>query len=108
MYDENQTYVPESFCALYLDARGRLIITKTELAQRSEFCEDLAQLTSDPCSTVHFRDGVDEATVLARCLAGLRQAASGVSAPEAHWVTRRVAELLGWEWPIHLDAAADA
>lgn len=105
MYDENQTYVPESFSALFLDSRKRLIITKTELAKRSEFCEDLAHLTSDRCSIVHFRDGVDEATVLERCLAGLRHAESGVSSKEAWWVTRRTAELLSWEWPAHLDAS---
>jgi hypothetical protein len=107
MYDENQTFVPESFSALYLDGRKRLTITKAELAQRSEFCEDLAHLMTDHCSTVHFRDGIDEATVLERCRAGLRHAASGVSAKEACWVTRRTAELLGWEWPAHLDASEE-
>lgn len=87
MYDENQTFVPESFSALFLDSRKRLIITKTELAKRSEFCEDLARLTSDHCSIMHFRDGVDEATVLERYLAGLRHAEFGVSAKEACWIT---------------------
>jgi hypothetical protein len=105
VYDENQTFVPESFSALYLDGRKRLVITKAELALRSEFCEDLANVMTDHCSTVHFRDGIDEATVLERCLAGLRQMESGVSAQEAHWVTRRTAELLGWEWPAQLDAS---
>ncbi|KQW69829.1 hypothetical protein [Methylibium sp. Root1272] len=107
MYDENQTFVPESFSALYLDGRRRLTVTKAELAQRSEFCEDLANVMSGHCSTVHFRDGVDEATVLERCLAGLRHAESGVSAQEACWVTRRTAELLSWEWPAHLDASEE-
>lgn len=107
MYDENQTFVPESFSALYLDGRKRLTLTKAELAQRSEFCEDLANVMTEHCSTVHFRDGVDEATVLKRCLAGLRHAESGVSAKEAWWVTRRTAELLGWAWPAHLDASEE-
>ena len=84
--------------------RLRAIVNK--LALGSEFCEDLAHVMTDHCSTVHFRDGVDEATVLERCLAGLRHAASGVSAQEAWWVTRRTAELLGWEWPAQLDASA--
>ena len=59
MYDENQTFVPESFAALYQDGRQRLTLPKAELARRSEFCEDLAQLMTEHCSTVHFRDGVD-------------------------------------------------
>lgn len=105
MYDENQTFVPESFSALYLDGRKRLTITKAELALRSEFCEDLANLMTEHCSTVHFRDGVDEATVLERCLAGLRHAKSGVNDQEAFWVTRRTAELLGWEWLADFDAS---
>lgn len=107
MYDENQTFVPESFSALYLDGLKRLIITKAELALRSEFCEDLANVMTDHCSTVHIRDGVDEATVLERCLAGLRHAESGVSSKEAWWITRRTAELLGWECPARFDAPED-
>jgi hypothetical protein len=108
MHDENQTFVPESFVALYQDSRKRLTIAKAELAQRSEFCEDLAQLMTDHCSTVHFRDGVDTEQVLERSLRGLLDAGSGVSAHEARWATRRAAELLGWEWPARLDAPPSA
>lgn len=104
MYDENQTFVPESFTALHLDDRKRLTITKSELAQRSEFCEDLANLMVDHCSTVHFRDGVDTGQVLERSLNGLLAPESGVSADEARWVAQRTAELLGWEWPSSLAA----
>ena len=99
MYDENQTFVPESFSALYLDGRQRLTIAKAELAQRSEFCEDLANLLTEHCSSVHFRDGVDTQQVLERTLRGLCGVESSVSADEARWVARRVAELLSWEWP---------
>ena len=102
MYDENQTFVPESFSALYQDSRKRLTLTLAELAQRSELCEDLAQLMTDHCSAVHFRDGVDTGQVLERSLDGLLTPASGLTAAEARWVTRRAAELLGWDWPTHL------
>ena len=108
MYDENQTFVPESFAALYQDGRQRLTLPKAELARRSEFCEDLAQLMTEHCSTVHFRDGVDTAQVLERSLRGLLAPASGVGAAEAHWVTRRTAELLGWDWPAHLASPPNA
>jgi hypothetical protein len=102
MYDENQTFVPESFSALYQDRGKRLTITKAELTQRSELCEDLANLMTDHCSTIHFRDGVDTGQVLERSLNGLQTPESGVTAAEAWWVTRRTAELLGWDWPVHL------
>lgn len=105
MYDENQTFVPESFSAIYLDDRKRLTIPKQELAERSEFCEDLANMLTDQCSTVHFRDGVDTGEILERTLRGLSQPASGVSHAESWWVTRRAAELLGWEWPSLLGAS---
>ena len=100
--DENQTFVAETFPALYQDSRKRLKIAKAELIQRSELCEDLANLMTDHCSTVHFRDGVDTGQVLERSLHGLLTPASGVTTAEAWWVTRRTAELLGWDWPAHL------
>ena len=104
MYDENQTFVPESFSALYHDSRKRLTLSKPELAQRSEFCEDLAQLITEHCAAVHFRDGVDTGQVLERSLQGLLTPESGVTAAEARWVTRRTAELLGWDWPSALES----
>jgi hypothetical protein len=45
---------------------------------------------------VRFRDGVDEATVLTRCHRGLLAPPASVEPPEAAWVVRRTAELLGW------------
>jgi len=77
--DENQTFVAETFSALYQDSRKRLKIAKAELIQRSELCEDLANLMTDHCSTVHFRDGVDTGQVLERSLHGLLTPASGVT-----------------------------
>lgn len=95
-YDENQVQVPESFIALYLDARGRLTATRVAIAARYELCEDLANLLTDHCSTVHFRDGIDEASVLSRVHQGLLAAPTTVEPLEAEWVVRRAAELLGW------------
>ena len=42
MYDDNQTFVPDSFIALYSDARGRLTAPRETIAARHEFCEDMA------------------------------------------------------------------
>lgn len=95
-YDENQTQVPDSFIALYRDARNRLTASRETIGQRYELCEDLANLLTDHCSTVHFRDGVDEATVLERCHQGLITPPASIEASEAEWVVRRTAELLGW------------
>jgi len=96
VHDENQTFVPDSFIALYQDARQRLTASRESIAARYELCEDLANLLTDHCSTVHFRDGVDEGTVLSRCHQGLLAPPTTVEAPEAEWVVRRTAELLGW------------
>ncbi|MEP6875589.1 MAG: hypothetical protein ABI887_14615 [Burkholderiales bacterium] len=95
-YDENQVHVPDSFIALYRDTRNRLTAPRETIAARYELCEDLANLLTDHCSMVHFRDGVDEATVLQRCHQGLLVPPTTVEAPEAEWVVRRTAELLGW------------
>jgi hypothetical protein len=95
-YDENQTVVAESFIALYRDARERLTAPRATIATRHELCEDLANLLTEHCSTVHFRDGVDEASVLERCLQGLLAPPATVEPREAEWVVRRTAELLGW------------
>ena len=103
-YDENQVHVPESFIALYQDARHRLTASREHIAVRYELCEDLANLLTDHCSTVHFRDGVDEATVLGRCHQGLLAPPTTVEAPEAEWVVHRAAELLGWSFDGALDA----
>jgi hypothetical protein len=52
---------------------------------------------------VHFRDGVDEATVLVRCHRGLLAPPTSVEPTEAEWVVRRSAELMGWPFDVSLD-----
>lgn len=96
MHDDNQTFVPDSFIALYRDARNRLTAPRETIAARYDLCEDLANLLTDHCSTVHFRDGIDEGTVLGRCHQGLLAEPATVAPAEAEWVVRRTAELLGW------------
>lgn len=100
MSDEYQIHIPPSFVALYADARQRLIVPVSELRTRYEICEDLANHMVEHAGEVHRGIGVPEDEVLARCLAGLRSAESGVSAGEAAWVVRRLAELLGWDDPL--------
>jgi hypothetical protein len=96
VYDDNQTFVPDSFIALYRDARGRLTAPRETIATRHELCEDMANLLTEHCSTIHFRDGVEESQVLERVHLGLLAPPITVEAPEAEWVVRRTAELLGW------------
>lgn len=96
-YDENQTFVPESFRALYRDECQRLTEPRELILQAYELCEDMAQLLIEHCRTVHFRDGVDEHQVLERVHAGLTVAESQFTRPQAGWVIQRTAELLGWQ-----------
>jgi hypothetical protein len=103
VHEDNQTLVPDSFIALYRDARQRLTATRETIATRYELCEDLANLLTDHASTIHFRDGVDESEVLRRCHAGLLTAPSSVEVAEAEWVVRRTAELLNWPTDLPLD-----
>jgi hypothetical protein len=97
--DDNQTFVPPSFQALYRDARGRWTMPPAHVATRSELCEDLAQHLTDHCHGVHIDIGADAQDVLHRCLEGLLQSESGMSPAEAHWVVVRLAELLNWPHP---------
>ena len=100
MYDHNQTLVPESFLAVH-SLRGRPLLARDAMEQRYELCEDLALHTAaflaaqqqDP-------DASDEA--LRRCFDGLRVEPVSVSASEAGWVIRRVAELQEWPAPAWL------
>ena len=100
-YDHNQTFVADSFIALYRDARQRLTAPRETVAARYEMCEDMASLMTEHCRSVHFRDGIDEGEVLRRCLLGLREPPTSFEPAEAAWVVRRTAELL--EWPFAAD-----
>ena len=97
MEDTNQIFIPESFARLYGDERGRLCASRSLVEDRYELCEDLAGMMVDQCQLIHFRDGVNEAEILARCLKGLLTPPCAVDEAEAQWVVTRTAELLNWQ-----------
>lgn len=97
MSDDYQIEIPPSFQALYVDARRRLTLPLAEYRARYELCEDLAQQLVDIARDIRWRLDLHEAEVLTRCQQGLLGEESQVSEPEARWIIRRLAELLGWE-----------
>lgn len=94
---ENQVVVPPAFVALFVPP-GRLRPTEpwATIAERHEFCDDLAQALTDTARQRLVDLHLSEDEVLERTLAGLRESPDLVSADEALWVTRRLAELLDW------------
>ncbi len=98
MSDDDQTVLPASFIALYMaPGRSRPNAPRAEIAQRHEFCDDLANLLMDTAQNKLWELGVTEADVLERTQRGLMAPPSSVSPAEAEWVVRRLAELLGWD-----------
>ena len=97
MNDDNQALIPPSFVALFVPP-GRIKPTEPRhaIAARYELCEDMAQMLVDHAQTKLFELGVTEHDVLERVHRGLCAPGSVVSADEARWVIRRLAELLGW------------
>jgi hypothetical protein len=95
--EDSQVFVPESFIALYrLPGRQKLGAPRSEIAQRHEFCDDLAQMLTEQAQTKLWELDVTEADVLERMRRGLSDEGSVLSNEEAVWVTTRLAELLGW------------
>lgn len=101
--DDSQILIPRSFIDLYIPvgaARPRL--PRADISALYELCEDLAQSLTETANDKRFELGVDETTVLERVHAGLLTAPATVSADEATWVVRRLAELLDWPLPAAL------
>jgi hypothetical protein len=98
MTDDYQIQIPPSFTALYTDRRRRLTVTLETLRARYDLCEDLANHLVEFATGVHHDLGVSEDEVLARCRRGLLAPGAQVEPVEAEWVSRRLAELLGWPW----------
>mgnify|MGYP006201174961 FL=1 len=95
--DDSQIEIPPSFMALYLAPGGhKPTLPRTELAQRYELCEDMAQMLTETARNMEFQLGITEADVLQRCRQGLRTEPAVVSEAESVWVVTRLAELLGW------------
>lgn len=104
--DENQIEIPPSFTALFVPPGGtRLKVPAAQVRERYELCEDLANMLTEQASARLHELGVTEWDVLARMEQGLAADGSPVTPPEARWVVRRLAELLGWEDPGPLSAA---
>ena len=100
MDDYNQIEVPPSFLALFTAPSGqRLLQPMATVRQRYELCEDLAQMLTEQAATALFKSGGTQAEVLQKMQAALTAGESPVQPPEAAWVVRRLAELLGWPNP---------
>ena len=97
MDDSNQILVPDSFLALFT-ARGGTRLTEplAHVRERYELCEDLAQMLTEQARLKQFELGVTEQDVLEKMLQALLLEDSPVPPPQAHWVVRRLAELLDW------------
>jgi len=95
--EDSQILIPEAFTAIHSDPiRGKLTISREELAQRFELCEDMANLLSDSTAAQWFKTGLEKEEVLEQVRQGLLGENSVVSEPEAQWVVGRIGEVLGW------------
>jgi hypothetical protein len=99
MSDDYQIDIPPSFFAVYTDSRQRLSEPIAVVRARYEVCEDLANHLVEHAQVLHHVEVPSEEEILCRIHAGLCAPESGVSATEAPWVARRLAELLGWHCP---------
>ncbi|MDM0052675.1 hypothetical protein [Variovorax sp. J22R115] len=99
MSDDYQIDIPPSFFAVFTDARQRLSEPIAVVRQRYEVCEDLANHLVQHAQILHHVEVPSEDEILRRILAGLASPDAGVSAAEAQWIVRRLAELLGWACP---------
>lgn len=107
MSDDYQIDIPPSFFAVYTDARQRLSEPIATVRARYEVCEDLACHLVQHAQLLHHVEVPSEDEILRRIHAGLRSPDAGATPPEAEWIVRRLAELLGWPCP-PLDEAAAA
>jgi hypothetical protein len=100
MSDVSQVVVPPSFIELFV-APGRIKpnAPREFILERYELCEDMATMLVEPAQTRLWELGITEEDVLERIHRGLAGADAGLSAAEARWVMRRLAELLGWSCP---------
>jgi hypothetical protein len=107
MSDENQVVVPPAFIALFVPpGRVKPTASREAIAERHEFCDDLANMLTEHARSKLWELGVTEDDVLQRVYRGLRNGEAGLSPAEAQWVMGRLAELLDWPQPL-LQADAD-
>lgn len=100
--DFNQIEIPRSFIDLFIDP-GRIKPREPRafIAERYEYCEDLAQMLVDTAQDRLDELRVTQSDVLERIGRGLGELPAGLTVAEVGWVRSRLVELLGWE-----DAAA--
>jgi hypothetical protein len=103
-HGKSQIVIPESFIALFVPP-GKIKASEPYelIAQRHELCEDMAQMLTEQAGQLQWQLGVHESDLLARMHAGISSGEAGVSAAEAIWIVKRMAELLDWPWPSWLD-----
>jgi len=95
--DENQTEIPQSFIALFVEpGRSKPAATRFFIAERYELCEDMASMLTQTAQEMLHGLGITERDVLQRCYQGLTAEGTVVNPQEAEWVVRRLAELSGW------------
>jgi hypothetical protein len=98
MSEDSQIIVPRSFSEIFIPA-GKIkpLESRETIAERYEFCEDLAQMLVEQARAKQFDLQVTERDVLERIGRGLDAQPELVTAPEGRWVLRRLAELLDWQ-----------
>jgi hypothetical protein len=97
MMDDGQSWVPDSFVALFVEpGQSKPSEPRAVIQQRYAFCEDLATLLTDTARSRVWELRITEADVLDRIHAGLTAGGIDVTEPEALWVRHRLAEILGW------------
>jgi hypothetical protein len=96
-----QLQIPSSFADIHR-THARLKPDWTAVAERHEWCEDMAQLLTEQAGQVLVRLGITEADVLRKMLQGLLADEARLSELEALWVVCRLAELQQWPLPADL------
>ena len=97
---DTQIDIPASFVALFMpEGARRPAANRGEIADRHELCEDMAQALVETARDRRMQLGVAEGDVLWKIQSGLDAVPEVVSAAEARWVVRRLAELLDWDAP---------
>ena len=100
MSDDNQFIVPPSFIALFVPpGRFKPTASREFIAERYEWCEDLATMLMDTARQKLWELGITETDVLDRVHLGLLEGGATVDEAEARWVITRLAELLEWPLP---------
>ena len=98
MSEDSQIIVPRSFIELFVPAgSSKPRESRETIAERYEFCEDLAQMLTEQARAKQFDLQVTERDVLERIGRGLDAQPGLVSGAEGRWVLRRLAELLEWQ-----------